>query len=199
MAKVPILPAATVLLVRNAAAGLEVFMVERHAEIDFVAGALVFPGGRVDPADGDPALRSRCRGADDLDEAALAFGVAAIRETFEECGVLLACERGAAELVSGERLRSIAERHREAVHVGETPMLRLAELEDLELATHRLVHFAHWITPEGMPKRFDTHFYLAEAPGDHVAVHDGTESVDSTWIRPADAVQASTLTKAWKI
>src|SRR5271163_4444008 len=99
---VPVRPAATVLLVRDGASGLEVFMVVRHHKIDFASGALVFPGGSVDAGDyaiaADPAL---CGPASGLNERDRASRVAAVRETFEECGVLLARARGSADLRRG--------------------------------------------------------------------------------------------------
>lgn len=133
-------------------------MVVRHREIDFASGALVFPGGRVEPADvtlagGDPAA---------------AFRVAAVRETWEECGVLLAAP-GAPPAAQGEFAAMLAAR-------GLVPDVA------------GLAHFAHWITPEPVPKRFDTHFFLAAAPEDQDALHDGLEAVDSVWIRPRDAL-----------
>ena len=188
---VPAVPAATILLVRDGAAGLEVFMVERHHRIDFATGALVFPGGKVDPGDADPALAGRCEGAEGLDKGARAMRVGAIRETFEEAGVLLARARGQSTLVDGERLRGIEARHRDAFHSGERTMAELVEQEDLVLALDLLVPFAHWITPSFMPKRFDTEFFLVLAPADHLAVHDGGESVDSVWTTPAEAVAAA--------
>jgi 8-oxo-dGTP pyrophosphatase MutT (NUDIX family) len=176
-----------VLLLRDGERGLEVLMVERHHQIDFVAGALVFPGGRVDDADACPALAARCAGAEELPAEQRAMQVAAIRETFEEAGVLLARRRGSPDLIDAETLRGIESRHRNALNAGHITMPEIAEQEDLELACDRLVPFAHWITPLFMPKRFDTWFFLVEAPPDHVAVHDGHESVDSLWITPADA------------
>ena len=180
-------PSATVLLLRDGADGMEVLMVERHHEIDFVAGALVFPGGRVDDADASPALTARCAGVAGLSDTDRALRVAAIRETFEEAGVLLARRRGETRLVDAETLRGIEERHRGALQAGERTLAELVEREDLELACDGLVPFAHWITPLFMPKRFDTWFFLVEAPPDHVALHDGHESVDSLWITPRAA------------
>lgn len=180
-------PSATLLLLRDGARGLEVLMVERHHQIDFVAGALVFPGGQVEAADADPGLAARCAGVAGLSSAERALRVAAIRETFEEAGVLLAKRRGAPALVGAETLRGIEERHRAALQAGTRSLAEVAEREDLELACDALVPFAHWITPLFMPKRFDTWFFLVEAPADHVALHDGHESVDSLWITPADA------------
>ena len=180
-------PAATVLLLRDGPAGLEVFMVVRHHEIDFASGALVFPGGSVDQADRDPRVRARCTGADGLDEETLAMRVAAIREAFEECGVLLARHRGQDAVVSAAELRAFEERYRRPLEEDQIGIADMLEAEDLDLAIDALVPFAHWVTPEPMPKRFDTWFFLATAPQDQIAVHDGRESVDSVWIRPEAA------------
>ena len=174
--------AATLMLGRDGPEGIEVFMVVRHHRIDFATGALVFPGGKVEDADRDPRLRQRCRGGEDLSDAALAIRVACVREAFEEAGVLLARERGGGEYVGPDRLAAIAERWRLALEQDRAAMAEMAEAEDLEFATDALTRFAHWVTPEHMPKRFDTHFYLAEAPPAQVAAHDGRESVDSVWI-----------------
>jgi 8-oxo-dGTP pyrophosphatase MutT (NUDIX family) len=177
-----------VLLVRDGPRGLEVFLVQRHHRIDFATGALVFPGGKLEPADADPELAARCAGVAELSDAERALRVGAIRETFEEAGVLLARPRGGSALVSAARLREIEARHREPLQCDTATIADVAEAWDLELACDLLVRFAHWITPEFMPKRFDTHFFLVAAPPDHVAVHDGGESVDSLWVRPADAL-----------
>ena len=187
-------PASTMLLLRDGDDMLEVFMVERHHKIDFAEGALVFPGGKTEISDGDPALAARCRMQDGstamgLTPAELAVRVGGIRETFEECGVLLARPRGSEELVDAARLATLAEKHREALHENQITMLDFVTTEDLELAFDRLVFFAHWITPKFMPKRFDTYFFLVEAPADHLAIHDGTESVDSLWTTIPNALE----------
>ena len=179
-------PAATIMMLRDGPDGLEVFMVVRHHQIDFASGALVFPGGKADEADFDPALDAYLDGAA-TEPARKAIQVASIREAFEECGVLLARPAGATELISGERLASLAP-FRDRLHKGELTILQFLQTEDLHLACDELAHFAHWVTPPMMPKRFDTHFFLAAAPADHLAVHDGHESVDSVWITPAQAL-----------
>ncbi len=182
----PAVPAATILMLRDGTEGLEVFMVVRHHQIDFASGALVFPGGKADEADFDPALDAYLDGALEATDMK-AIQVASIREAFEECGVLLARTEGTAALISGERLAEL-EPYRDKLHKGELTILEFLEQENLRLACDELVHFAHWVTPEMMPKRFDTHFFLAAAPADHLAVHDGHESVDSVWITPAEAI-----------
>lgn len=193
-APVPPVPASTILLLRDGPDELEVFMVERHHKIDFAEGALVFPGGKTEASDGSGALRARCRmpagtHAEDLTEDEFAVRVGGIRETFEECGVLLARPRGEDALVDAERLGALSALHREPLHLGERTMLEFVESEDLELALDRLVPFAHWVTPEFMPKRFDTHFFLVAAPPDQLAIHDGSESVDSLWTTVPDALE----------
>ncbi|MDC0213670.1 NUDIX hydrolase [Gammaproteobacteria bacterium] len=179
-------PAATILLLRPSEKNIEVFMVVRHHQIDFASGALVFPGGKADKQDFDDALiplisspnqNVDMRGAE----------VSAIREAFEECGILLAYEQGTKALIDGQKLESI-QHYREPLNAGEIKLEDFLKKEELVMACDQLTRFAHWITPEMMPKRFDTHFYLALAPKDHVAVHDGYESVDSVWIDPAQAV-----------
>lgn len=192
-------PAATVLLLRDAPEGLEVFMVVRHHQIDFASGALVFPGGSVDPGDYRAAeLAGVCAGPAEPDLAACALRVAAIREVFEECGVLLARPRGASALIDSARLRGIEAAHRAALCRGEGDIAAVADAEGLVLATDLLARFAHWITPAAVPKRFDTHFFLAPVPPGHLAVHDGGESVDSIWITPTRAL-AEAAEGRWKV
>jgi 8-oxo-dGTP pyrophosphatase MutT (NUDIX family) len=186
-------PSATILMLRDGRDGLEVFMVVRHHQIDFASGALVFPGGKADPQDFDPALIPHLDGAAD-DAAMRAIQVSAIREAFEECGILLAREEGQSTLISAARLAEL-EPYRTTLHNGAASMVEFVQKERLRLACDRLVHFAHWVTPDMMPKRFDTHFFLAEAPADHLAVHDGHESVDSVWIRPADVLEQAAAGK----
>ncbi len=181
---------ATILLLRDGAPGLEVFMVQRHHQIDFAHGALVFPGGKVDAADAGALMRDHCQGSEGLDDSEVTLRVAAIRETFEEAGVLLARPRGARGLVDAEQLAGIENRRREALQNGRITLRELVELEDLVLACDLLVPFAHWITPEVLPKRFDTHFFLVAAPSDQLALHDGGETIDSVWTTVAAAVRA---------
>lgn len=178
-------PAATVLLARDGAFGLEVLMVTRNVASDFASGALVFPGGRVDAADVE--LIARCRIAEGADAAAMAFRVAAVRETFEEAHVLLARHAGSHDLLSAADVEALEWRAQAAL--GRAPLFAdLVAAGGIELATDLLVPFAHWITPPGPPKRFDTHFFLAPAPADQIAAHDGREAVDTVWVSPHQAI-----------
>lgn len=180
-------PSATILLLRECEGEVQVLMVVRHHQIDFASGALVFPGGKVDPLDHAPEVRARARAAQAWNDEALALRAAAIREAFEESGILLAYRRGTDDFISGSELAELSS-YRDRLNAGELGIGDLLAAADLELACDLLVPFAHWITPEFMPKRFDTHFFLAETPGEHGAAHDGSESVDSVWINPARAL-----------
>jgi len=175
--------AATVLLLRDRPGELEVLMVQRHRDMKFMGGALVFPGGRVDAADADAAKYATGDSED------TAIRIAGIREVFEECGILLAREKGDGSFISDAHRHEVALRHRERIDKGEMTMSELAEAENLEFATEMMVPFAHWITPPGPPRRFDTWFYLARVPEDHTHAHDGNESVDSVWIKPSVALE----------
>ena len=183
----PARPAATIMLLRDGPDGIEVFMVVRHYAIDFAAGALVFPGGRVEESDQELAAGT-CPNPARLDAEALAFRVAAIRETFEECGVLLARPLGSDALIDAGTLKRLEDQHRAALNAGSIGFDAVLGSEGLAPAPDLLVHFAHWITPTTQPKRYDTHFFLAEAPIEHLAVHDGREAVESVWITPARAL-----------
>lgn len=182
-------PAATVLLIRDGAEGLEVFMVERSDRMHF-ASALVFPGGKVDPEDADARLLARCDGIDGLAPEAAALRVAAVRETFEECGVVLARHAGAETVLEGDEAKAFYDKHHASLNAGAVEWGDIVLAEDLVLCCDRLTYFAHWITPEGRPKRFDTHFFLARMPRRQHAVHDGGESVHSVWVRPPNAIAA---------
>jgi len=171
-------------------------MIERHVKSAAFANLYVFPGGRVEEE--DPALADRV-GAVEAEEAARALGgvdpscalgflVAAIRETFEEVGILLARPRGERELVSADRAAALA-RHRLDVQSGRTSFRELIDSENLELAGDALAVHAHWITPEFMPRRFDTFFFTAMAPPGQLARPDGTETTAHVWIRPEEALE----------
>jgi len=184
-------PASTVLLLRDGAAGeIEVFMMVRHYQIEFQSGALVFPGGSVDPGDRDiianPALYANADGHDDV---TLNFRIAGIRETFEESGILLARPRGGGELIAASRAAEIEAAHRTDLCEGKASFAQVLADNDLVLALDLMVPYAHWITPVGLPKRFDTWFFLAAAPPDQLGTHDGKESTDSIWLSPRQALE----------
>ncbi|MCX7274780.1 MAG: hypothetical protein NTV19_16775 [Burkholderiales bacterium] len=169
------------------AATIQVFMVVRHHQIDFASGALVFPGGKADRQDSDDRVISRLGNYPNASTEQSMLRAAAIREAFEESGILLARRRaGSALVANGDLDRWRAGLNGHTLTLGDM----LAE-GDLELACDDLAHFSHWITPEFMPKRFDTHFYLARVPVDQVAGHDGHENVDSVWITPRQVIEAA--------
>src|SRR3954468_18090698 len=133
-------PATTVLLLRpskggDAASPLEVFMVVRHQQIDAFSGALVFPGGKLEAADGDARLRARCGGADKISTDELKFRVAGVREAFEECGILLARKPAQRAVVGAVDLEGIEQRWRAKLAKDEASIVDLVEAENLELAT----------------------------------------------------------------
>jgi 8-oxo-dGTP pyrophosphatase MutT (NUDIX family) len=199
--------AATIMLVRDAAfegsPALEVCMLQRHLNSDFVGGAYVFPGGKVDDEDRTPAAEEACALRSDAEASAmlgiesggLAFWVAALRECFEEAGVLLAYRGDESEEGDGALLEAHDAdiRHRlaamrVALNAGEVRFLDACRNEGLRLATDRVHYFSHWITPEPAPKRYDTRFFVAAVPPGQVPIHDDYETVDTVWVRPDDAL-----------
>jgi 8-oxo-dGTP pyrophosphatase MutT (NUDIX family) len=177
-------PAATILLVRDNP-DLEVLMVKRHHQIDFASGALVFPGGKTHDGDHDPAwddfVTDYAVSADDTRP----LRISAIREAYEEAGILLARHPDGRPFAGDERVESA----RAVIAADERPFIDLIREMDLRLDLDALTIFARWITPVVMPKRFDTWFYVAAAPADQLARHDGHETVDAEWIAPAEALR----------
>jgi 8-oxo-dGTP pyrophosphatase MutT (NUDIX family) len=191
----PLAPASTVALLRPGVAGLEVFMVKRHTAVAVMAGAYVFPGGQLSLDDGagdiaalsDGVASVRNRMHDVLDDEARAFHVAAARELYEEGGILLARNRDGRPV--GERAGEMAalDREREAMAGGR----RLADIlatERWRLALDWLVLFAHWVTPDIEPRRFDAYFFLAVEPEAQDASHCGRETTIGAWMRPGEAL-----------
>lgn len=179
---------ATVLLLRDAPS-LQVLMVKRHYEIDFAAGALVFPGGKANDEDASPAWSDVCDGSfDDVERTAR---IAAVREAYEEAGIILArpkSARGEGAALVGPDTAKALDPMRAAVDRQEASFLELIRKHDLVLALDTLVYFGHWITPTMMPKRFDTHFYLAPTPPDQVAENDGRETTEAVWLGAQQAL-----------
>lgn len=196
--EVPIRDAATVMLVRDGTDGVEVFMLRRNLNSDFVGGAYVFPGGGVDQGDGEADVEALCVGRSDADASALlgiesgglAFWVAAIRESFEEAGLLLAVDTDDAIVRFDDP--TINERfveHRRRVDDGDVALVEIARAEGLRLATDRIHYFSRWVTPLGAPRRYDTRFFVAHPPEWQEPVHDDHEVIANLWIRPTDALE----------
>jgi len=191
-------PAATISIVRDVADGFEVLMMQRSMAADFMPGAYVFPGGGIESEDSDPELYALCSGLDDaaasqilgVTQDGLAFWVGAIRECFEEAGLLLCYDRSG-DLVSLDR-PELEERfisHRAALNSGELSFVEFCRREELRLAVDRLTYFSHWITPLAAPKRYDTRFFATIAPERQHPLHDAKELVDTVWVRPGDALE----------
>ena len=196
-AEVPLRDAATVLILRDGDAGLEVFMLKRNLNSDFVGGAYVFPGGAVDPHDRHEHLEPLCEGRTDAEASrrlgigsgGLAFWVAAIRESFEEAGVLLAHDRsGAIVRLDDPDEAARWQDHRDEVDQGRRRLIEVCQAEGLRLAVGGMHYFGHWITPEGAPRRYDTRFFLAAAPEHQTPLHDDHEVIANEWLRPQDGI-----------
>jgi 8-oxo-dGTP pyrophosphatase MutT (NUDIX family) len=195
--KVPAEPrhASTVVLLRDAPTGPEAYLLRRVKGMAFAGGMHVFPGGSVDPDDEDAEIGWAGPSAAQWGEwfradegLARALVCAAVRETFEECGVLLAGESAdhLLEDVSSDEW----EAEREALEAREQSMSQLLARRGLVLRTDLLRPFAHWITPEVEPKRFDTRFFLAQLPSGQVCRDVGGEADSRVWMRPHDAIAA---------
>jgi len=188
--------AATVMLLRPAAGGVEVLMLRRVAAMKFAPGAYVFPGGSVDPADygaevgwhgPDPAEFGARLGA--TAEMARALVCAAVRETFEEAGVLLASAPGGGPLADPAGPSWAADRA--ALTAGDVTLAELLSRRGLVLRADLLVPWARWITPEGEPRRFDARFFAAAVPAGQLATGHAAESDHIAWLRPADAIESA--------
>ena len=173
-------PAATLALMRERAGAVEVLMLQRTQSAAFLGGAYVFAGGALDPADDDGRIVARVRGLG-MPTPPVAYWVAAIRECFEEAGVLLACD-AQGQFVSAERAAGLA-------HYRKRPFLELLQAEDLYLPASELAYFGHWITAPGRPRRFDTRFFIAMAPEGQEGSHDENETVHALWITPREALE----------
>jgi glyoxylase-like metal-dependent hydrolase (beta-lactamase superfamily II)/8-oxo-dGTP pyrophosphatase MutT (NUDIX family) len=191
-------PAATLILTRDANAGMEVFMIRRAHSAAFMGGAHVFPGGAVDVADAAAELAAFCDGLDDIeasrllgvDRGGLAYWAAAMRECFEEAGLLLAHDSGGeyADMNQPQQAQIFAQ-WRESVRAGRASLADLCREQQLRLAAGRLTYYSHWITQPGRPRRFDTRFFVAVAPAAQTPSHDNSETIDHIWIQPAEALE----------
>jgi 8-oxo-dGTP pyrophosphatase MutT (NUDIX family) len=199
-AAVPIRAAATVMLVRDHPInGLEVFMLQRTLAAVFAKGMYVFPGGRVDANDNEEQLEAICDGLDDEEASALlgipngglSYWVAAIRECFEEAGVLLARPTSSNELIRFDTDTALQNRFnaaRHEIHDGKMSLVELCTTESLRLVTDNIHYVSHWITPLGEPRRFDTRFFIARAPEAQEPLHDDNETIASLWVSPIEAL-----------
>lgn len=199
---VPVKPAATVLLIRDAHdEGIEVFMLRRTFNAAFASGMFVFPGGKVDDVDGMDDIGEICDGLTDahassllgIANGGLAYWVACIRECFEEAGVLLARHESNGEVVRFDE-PAVAQRfseERHNIHDGSIALLDLCVQEGLRLTTDDIHYVSHWITPVGEKRRFDTRFFIARAPAAQEPLHDDGETIESFWIKPEEAIRRS--------
>jgi len=191
-------PAATLVLLRNRSAGaFEVLLIRRHSASKFAAGDFVFPGGKIETSDGRDDAAAWCRSVDagqaarrlglaSPPSAALGHWVGVIRETFEEVGILLAYAP------DGRPVRVDAARYadyRRACQADHRAFWAMLRAERLTLATDGLVYFAHWITPEIQPLRFDTRFFAALMPEGQEAVADEREITEVRWLAPREALE----------
>jgi 8-oxo-dGTP pyrophosphatase MutT (NUDIX family) len=178
-------PAATVLLLRDEPQ-FQVLMVKRHHQVDFASSALVFPGGKTHAGDGNEGWARFTTGWDGFDATQRALRIGAIREAFEESGVLLGVH------TNGRPFSAVCDPAvRAAVDRREVEFIDVVADLDVKLSLEALTVFARWITPNFMPKRFDTWFYAAKAPPEQVAACDGRETVDAEWIAPSEALRLS--------
>ena len=195
---VPAVPrdAATVMVLRSISEGVEVLMLRRVAAMKFAPGAYVFPGGSVDQADfgaeigwhgPSPAEFGARLGASA--EMARALVCAAVRETFEESGILLAGLPGGGPLAAPSGPSWEADRA--ALASGTLTLAGLLSRRGLVLRADLLVPWARWITPEGEPRRFDARFFVAALPPGQVVTGHEAESDHVAWLRPADAIEAA--------
>lgn len=184
-------PAATLVLTRNTSEGLEVLLLQRTWDAVFLPGYFVFPGGAVDAQ--EPHGREHALGPGDaeisqimsVDEGGADYMLAAVRECFEEAGILVAVDKQG-NPVSGDHS---VHGDRESVFRGELSLADVCRKHGLSIPLDRLAYLSHWITPPGPPRRFDTRFFVTTAPEGQLACHDGVETIDHVWIRPEDALE----------
>lgn len=192
----PIRPAATVIIVREASESYEIFMLKRTSSASFASGMFVFPGGRVDSDDHLHKYDVYRHGPSEDQTAQVkalgdewrGFWIAAIRETFEEAGLLLAYRDGEIVRFPDGEVFDRFNGYREPLHAGTLSLLALCEKEDLKLAVDQIHFYNRFVTPLGRPRRFDTRFFIASAPEGQRGYHDEKETVDSIWVSPQEAL-----------
>ena len=194
----PIRPAATVIIAREAKIEFEIFMLKRTSSASFASGMFVFPGGRVDHDDHLHKYDEHRIGPSEAQHSQIhsvgyewrGFWIAAIRETFEESGLLLAYDHHG-RIISFEEseLERRFASYRQPLHNGEISLLDVCEMEGIKLAVDQIHFYNRFITPVGRPRRFDTRFFIAAAPEAQRGIHDEQETVDSIWINPTEALR----------
>jgi 8-oxo-dGTP pyrophosphatase MutT (NUDIX family) len=191
------MPSATVTIVRDAPRGIEVLMMKRNLKSGFVPGMHVFPGGGLDDTDLSFKNNGLCNCFDDASASGvlgmscdgLAYWVAAIREAFEESGLLLARnEAGEVVSLADPQIAQRFTEHRRRLNAGTAAFPALLQAENLQLAADQLTYFAHWITPVGLPRRYDTRFFMAEAPVGQEPLQDERETIAAAWVSPGEAL-----------
>ena len=200
--------AATVVVLRRSTDGMQVLLMRRAPrEGDIHSGACVFPGGLLDAADG--AGGALCSGLDDATASArlglpaggLAYWFAALRECFEEAGLLVAAAQDRSRLDAAQLAQIAAQR--DALNRRELTMVSICERFGIHLAADRIAYLDHWLTPPGVPKRYDTRFFVTEAPELQVARQDDHETDAQLWLTPAEGLQRRRELKlappTWKI
>jgi len=183
-------PAATLVLTRDTAKGMQVLLLQRTWDAVFLPGFYVFPGGAVD--DNESHARHHAAGPEDseisqtmsLDEGGADYMLAAVRECFEEAGILLAHGDDGKPVDPGHPVHQ----EREALFQGDVGFAELCRKHGLTVPLDRLAYLGHWTTPPGPPRRFDTRFFVAASPEGQPASHDGTETIDHVWLTPAEAL-----------
>src|SRR5258706_5666483 len=182
-------PAATLILLRPGAGGPEVLMIQRTQSAAFLGGAYVFPGGALDAQDADPRMLKRIVGlrpdqADTrlkLPSGAIAYYVAAIRECFEEAGVLLLVDAKGSQISAAHAGSLLSHR--------EKSFADFLEAENLFVPAGALAYYGHWVTAPGRSRRFDARFFVALAPEGQEGSHDANETVHLMWLRPREALE----------
>lgn len=190
-------PAATIILARDSAHGIEVFMMKRTTAVTFAKGMHVFPGGGVDASDHAQDMHALCIGIDDarasaqlgIEHGGLAYWIAAIRECFEEAGLMIGYRSDQTLLpldaTDAQKLAAL----RMELAENNLSFAQLLEREQLRAATDQLIYYSHWITTPGRPRRYDTRFFIAPAPAEQIAMHDNSETIAHLWVRPGNALE----------
>lgn len=194
---IPVRMAATVLIL-DQRPDLQVLMLKRNARSNFVGDMWVFPGGAVDPADASPRVHESVDGLNeeaasaalDLRSGGLAYWVAALRETFEEAGLMLTSSPNDLDLSVPDTAARF-DRHRDALNAGDRAFLEIVSSEDITLDGSGVHYVGRWVTPVGPPRRYDTRFFVTAMPAGQVPLHDNDEAVHHEWVRPSDAVAAN--------